>query len=97
MIKINDSLIDEDDISSLHKEDICTDKDNKVYEIRVHTKSSSYYPIHFYSNIQLRDREFDKLGELLSKKDKKQDDKKDYIRGFKDGTEYALKLSIKVN
>ena len=28
-----------------------------------------------------------------AKKDKKQDDNKDYIQGFKDGTEYALKLS----
>ena len=93
MIKINNSWLDEDDISSLHKEDICTDKDNKVYEIRVHTKRNSYYPITFYSNLQLRDSEFDKLAELLVKKDKKQDDNKDYIQGFKDGTEYALKLN----
>ena len=97
MIKINDSLIDEDDISSLHKEYRYIDKENKEYEIRIHTKNNSYYPINFYSNIQLRDREFDKLVELLSKKDKKQDNNKVYIQGFKDGTEYALKLSSKAN
>ena len=97
MIKINDSLIDEDDISSLHKEYRYIDKENKEYDIRIHTKNNSYYHINFYSNIQLRDKEFDKLVELLSKKDKKQDDNKDYIQGFKDGTEYALKLSIKAN
>ena len=97
MIKINDSWIDEDEIVSLHKENIHIDKDNKEYEIRIHTKNNGYYPIKFYSNLQLRDREFDKIGELLAKKGKKQDDNKDYIQGFKDGTEYALKLSIKVN
>ena len=93
MIKINNSWLDEDDISSLHKEHRYTDKDTKEYEIRIHTKNNSYYPINFYSNLQLRDSEFDKLAELLVKKDKKQDDNKDYIQGFKDGTEYALKLN----
>ena len=32
MIKINDSFIDEDDISSLHKEYRYIDKENKEYE-----------------------------------------------------------------
>ena len=97
MIKINNSWIDEDEISSLHKDDIYKDKDNKEYEIRIHTKNNSYYPINFYSNLQLRDIEFDKLADLLVKKGKKDDDNKDYIQGFKDGTEYALKLSSKAN
>ena len=97
MIKINDSWIDEDEISSLHKERRFIDKDNKEYDIRIHTKNNSYYPINFYSNLQLRDSEFDRLGELLAKKGKKQDDNKDYIQGFKDGTEYALKLRSKAN
>ena len=97
MYRINDSWIDEDEIVSLHKEDIYKDKDNKEYDIRVHIKNNGFYHIRFYSNQQLRDSNFDKIGELLAKKDKKQEDNKDYIQGFKDGTEYALKLNIKAN
>lgn len=96
MIKINDSWIDEDEIISLHKENRYINNDKEEYEIRIHTKNNSYYHISFYSNLQLRDTEFNKLGELMAKKGKKQDDNKDYIQGFKDGTEYALKLSSNV-
>lgn len=92
MIKINDSWIDENEIISIHKEQSYKDKDTNDYDIRVHTKDNSYYPIKFYLNKQLRDIEFDKLGELLSKRDEIQDDKKDYIQGFKSGVEYALKV-----
>lgn len=92
MIKINDSWIDENIIESIHKE-IYTNGSNTEYEIRVQCKNSYGYPIKFYKNKELRDLEFDKLGELLSKKSIMQDDKKDYIQGFKDGLEYALKIN----
>lgn len=92
MIKINDNWIDETLIVHLAKQ-TKKDYDSKEehYFMQVNT-GRGYYDINFYSNKELRDVEFDNLGKLVSERDK---NKKDYIQGFKDGTEYALKLKDK--
>ena len=93
MIKIHNNWIDESEIKNMGKrEQPDYNTKEKIYFITV----SGNYGLHFdipFDNEQLRDIEFDKLGKLLSKRGDIIDDKKDYIQGFKDGTEYPLKLN----
>ena len=85
MIKINDSWVDIDSIFAIQRVNMSSDE----YAIEVINLGQTYFPIRFFSNEKLRDQKFDELGRMLEQRKKT---KKDYIQGFKDGTEYALKL-----
>lgn len=85
MIKINDSWVDIDNIFAIQKVNMNGDE----YDIEVANSRQTYFTIRFFSNEKLRDQKFDELGRMLEQRKKT---KQDYIQGFKDGTEYALKL-----
>lgn len=90
MIKINDSWVDIDSIFAIQKVNHKVNNLDDEYEIEVINLTQAFFRIRFFSNEKLRDQKFDELGRMLEHRKKT---KQDYIQGFKDGTEYALKLS----
>lgn len=85
MIKISDKFVDEKNISAMELYSFNSDKD---YSVQIFGKFGQIYNLNFKSKV-----EAEKFMEELSKRiDTEEKEQKDYIQGFKDGVEYALKI-----